>query len=129
VSKSAAGVPEELEEVIGRGKPGFVLGGFGGAVAGYIRDHQAVFSRLRNGLSSEENHGIASSSDVAYLVERIVSQIQLLPLIRESVPSGRLFRILALDGGGLRGTFTAAVLAKWDAMIKSRGGECNRSPF
>lgn len=122
VSKSAAGVPEELEEVVGRGKPGFVLGGFGGAVAGYIRDHPAVFSRLRNGLSSEENHGIASSSDVAYLVERIVAQIQLLPLIRESVPSGRLFRILALDGGGLRGTFTAAVLAKWDAMIQSGGG-------
>jgi uncharacterized protein len=121
VSKSAAGVPEELEEVVGRGKPGFVLGGFGGAVAGYIRDHPAVFSRLRNGLSSEENQGIASSSDVAYLVERIVAQIQLLPLIRESVPSGRLFRILALDGGGLRGTFTAAVLAKWDAMIKSGG--------
>jgi predicted acylesterase/phospholipase RssA len=122
VSKSSAGVPEELVEVLGRGKPGFVLGGFGGAVAGYLQDHEAVFSRLRNGLSSEENHGIASSADVAYLINRIVAQIQLLPLIRESVPSGRLFRILALDGGGLRGAFTAAVLAKWDAMIKSGGG-------
>ncbi|MGC3975616.1 MAG: CBASS cGAMP-activated phospholipase [Nitrospira sp.] len=29
---------------------------------------------------------------------------------------------MALDGGGLRGTFTAAVLAKWDDMIKSGGG-------
>lgn len=122
VNKIAAGVPEELEEVVGRGKPGFALGGFGGAVAGHIRDHPAIFSRLRNGLSSEENHGIASSSDVAYLVERIVAQVQRLPLIQEGVPSGRLFRILALDGGGLRGTFTAAVLAKWDAMIKSGGG-------
>jgi uncharacterized protein len=33
-----------------------------------------------------------------------------------------LFRILALDGGGLRGTFTAAVLAKWDDMIRAGGG-------
>src|ERR1041384_3581788 len=30
----------------------------------------------------------------------------------------RLFRILALDGGGLRGTFTAAVLAKWAEMLE-----------
>jgi hypothetical protein len=56
------------------------------------------------------------------LVNRIISQIQLLPLIRDTVQGGRLFRILALDGGGLRGTFTAAVLAKWDDMIKSGGG-------
>lgn len=51
-----------------------------------------------------------------------MTQIKLLPLVQESFSRGRLFRILALDGGGLRGTFTAAVLAKWDDMINSGGG-------
>jgi predicted acylesterase/phospholipase RssA len=122
VNKARAGVPQELEEMLSRGKPGFLVGGFGGAVAGFARDHDEVFSRLRNGLPAGENRALASGTDVDALVERIVSQVQLLPLIRESVPGGRLFRILALDGGGLRGTFTAAVLAKWDDMIRSGGG-------
>ena len=55
-------------------------------------------------------------------MEAIVSQLKLLPLVRQNISRGRNFRILALDGGGLRGTFTAAVLAKWDDMIKSGGG-------
>jgi len=122
VNKSLAGVPEELEETLARAKPGFVLGAFGGAIAGYIQAHNTVFSRLRNGLTIDENLALAANTDIAYLIERIISQIQLLPLIRESVKGGRLFRILALDGGGLRGTFTAAVLAKWDDMLKSGGG-------
>jgi len=42
--------------------------------------------------------------------------------VRQSFARGRLFRILALDGGGVRGAFTAAVLAKWDDMLKSGGG-------
>lgn len=121
VSKDLAGVPQELEEALTRGKPGFVVGAFGGAAAGYSQSHNTVFSRLRNGLTEEENRSIARDGDVDRLVSRIISQIPLLPLIRESVKGGRLFRILALDGGGLRGTFTAAVLAKWDDMIKSGG--------
>lgn len=121
VSKSLAGVPEELEEALSRGKPGFVLGGLGGSAQGYIRDNPTVLSRLRNGLDREENNRIASSTDGEYLLNQIITQIQLLPLVRENLPSGRLFRVLALDGGGLRGTFTAAVLAKWDDMLKSGG--------
>jgi hypothetical protein len=123
IGKALAGVPQELEEMLCRGKAGFVVAGFGGAAAGYVNDHQdAIFVRLRNGLSATENRSIAESTNVAELVSRIISQIKLLPLVRESVPRGRLFRILALDGGGLRGTFTAAVLAKWDDMLKSGGG-------
>jgi patatin-like phospholipase/acyl hydrolase len=122
INKHLAGVTDELEEALARGKPGFVLGAFGGAMAGYLQDNNTVFSRLRNGLTIDENRAIAASDDVAHVVKRIISQIQLLPLVRESVQSGRLFRILALDGGGLRGTFTAAVLAKWDDMIRSGGG-------
>ncbi len=120
--KALAGVPDEVEEALRRGKPGFLVAGFGGAVAGYIADDEAIFSRLRNGLPTGQNRSLAASTDVTELVNRIVSQIKLLPLVRENVPTGRLFRILALDGGGLRGTFTAAVLAKWDDMLKSGGG-------
>lgn len=122
INKDRAGVPEELEEALARGKPGFVVGGFGGAAAGIIQEYGAVFLRLHNGLELSENLTIAASTDVDDTIRRIISQLQLLPLRRESVTTGRLFRILALDGGGLRGTFTAAVLAKWDDMLKSGGG-------
>jgi hypothetical protein len=121
VNQDRAGVPHELEEALGRGKPGFLLAGFGGAVKGYAERQDDVFSRLRNGWSGAKNRAIAESTDVDELVSSIISQVQLLPLVRENVGTGRLFRILALDGGGLRGTFTAAVLAKWDDMLKGTG--------
>jgi patatin-like phospholipase/acyl hydrolase len=94
---------------------------FGGAIRGYLDEDSSVLSRLRNGLSESENRNLAASRDIDQLIAKIVSQIKLLPLVREDVPTGRLFRILALDGGGIRGTFTAAVLAKWDDML-GRGG-------
>jgi hypothetical protein len=123
VGKQLAGVPDELEEMLCRGKPGFILAGFGGAAAGYFNDNsETIFGRLRNGLAAAANRSIAKDTDAQQLVARLISQIKLLPLVREDVPRGRLFRILALDGGGLRGTFTAAVLAKWDDMLGSGGG-------
>lgn len=122
INKSRAGVPAELEETLARGKSGFAVAGFGGAIEGYVRDDATVFCRLRNGLTEKQNRAFAECTVVDELVGTIVSQIKLLPLVRETTSSGRLFRILALDGGGLRGTFTAAVLAKWDDMIKSGGG-------
>jgi patatin-like phospholipase/acyl hydrolase len=122
VNKERAGVPAELDTALARGLPGFIVGGFGGAVAGYARDDKSLLERLRNGLPDSENKTLAASTDAADLARRIVAQIRLLPLTRVSVQGGRLFRILALDGGGLRGTFTAAVLARWDDMIKSGGG-------
>lgn len=125
INKDLAGVPEELAEALARGKPGFVLAGFGGAIDGYVSDHNEVFSRLRNGLTVDVNSAIAASTNVDQLVNTIVSQIQLLPLVRGNARGGRLFRILALDGGGLRGTFTAAVLAKWADMITNGGGNGN----
>jgi uncharacterized protein len=121
-NKSGAGVPSEFEEALLRGKPGFAVGGFGGAIQGYLRENAGVFSRLRNGISEADNRSLAESTDVGHLVSAIISQIKLLPLVREDIPSGRLFRILALDGGGLRGAFTAAVLAKWDDMLQRTGG-------
>lgn len=121
VDKSRAGVPAELEEALIRGKPAFVAAGFGGAMQEYVKDDLSVLHRLRNGLSEAANRAIAESTSIDELVNTIISQIKLLPLIRENVSRSRLFRILALDGGGLRGTFTAAVLAKWDDMIGAGG--------
>lgn len=123
INKTRAGIPGELEESLRRGKPGFAVAGFGGAISGYLNDDKTVFSRLRNGLSEADNRALAVSNDVDQIVSTIISQIKLLPLSRDSVPGGRLFRILALDGGGLRGAFTAAVLAKWDAMLEKGGGK------
>jgi hypothetical protein len=105
VDKSRAGVPAELEETLIRGKPGFIAAAFGGAVQEYIKDDASVLSRLRNGLSDEANRAVAGNANTDELVNAIVSQIKLLPLVRETISRGRLFRILALDGGGLRCSF------------------------
>jgi patatin-like phospholipase/acyl hydrolase len=113
----SAGVPEELEEALGRGKPGFVAAGFGGSSHIYLEKDSSLLKRLHNGLGEEANQAIAGSSNADFLVSSIVSQIKLLPLVRKDVRNNRLFRILALDGGGLRGAFTAAVLAKWAQML------------
>jgi len=84
-------VPQELEEALCRGKPGFLIGGFGGAGAGYANERDEVFTRLRNGLPASENRALAASTDVDELVRRIISQVQLLPLIRENVKEGGCF--------------------------------------
>lgn len=118
-----ARVIQELNEAIRQGKPAFLVAGFGGAVQRYIQDNNSIISMLQNGLSGYYNHELATTTDSEKLTSKIISQIQLLPLIRQKAPRGRLFRILTLDGGGLRGTFTAAVLAKWDDMLKNRGGD------
>lgn len=122
VNKANAGVPNELDTMLELGKPGFIAAGFGGAIAGYLKEDPSLISRLRNGLSQEANEVIAHGTTVDPVVDLIVDQLKNLPLARRNVMRGRNFRILALDGGGLRGTFTAAVLAKWDDMLKAGGG-------
>lgn len=122
VNKAKAGVPNELDAMLELGKPGFVVAGFGGAIAGYLKEDPSLLSRLRNGLPEAANKNIAESTSVDQVVDLIVEQLKNLPLTRRNISRGRNFRILALDGGGLRGTFTAAVLAKWDDMLKAGGG-------
>lgn len=122
INKANAGVPNELETMLELGKPGFVVAGFGGAIAGYLKEDLSLLSRLRNGLSYEENLTIANCTSVEKVVGLIVEQLKNLPLTRRNISRGRNFRILALDGGGIRGVFTAAVLAKWDDMLKTGGG-------
>ncbi|NWL48705.1 Patatin [Pseudomonas hunanensis] len=122
VNKANAGVPNELDTMLELGKPGFVAAGFGGAIAGYLQEDPSLLSRLRNGLSLDANTTIANSTSVEQVVGLVVEQLKNLPLARRNISRGRNFRILALDGGGLRGTFTAAVLAKWDDMLRAGGG-------
>lgn len=122
VNKAAAGVPNELDTMLEIGKPAFVAAGFGGAIAGYLQDAPDLIYRLRNGLSHEQNMKIAQSDSIDCVVGQIVEQLKNLPLAHRNVSQGRNFRILALDGGGLRGAFTAAVLAKWDDMLRAGGG-------
>lgn len=128
-NKIKAGVPTELDAMLDLGKPGFIVAGFGGAIAGYLKDNPGLLSLLHNGLSDHENLKIARETSVDGIVDSIVNQLKRLPLVRRSVERGRNFRILALDGGGLRGTFTAAVLAKWDDMLGSGGGNSLVSHF
>ncbi|MBH3442368.1 patatin-like phospholipase family protein [Pseudomonas moraviensis] len=128
-NKAKAGVPTELETMLELGKPGFAVAGFGGAISGYLNENRALVSRLQNGLTEEANNVIAHETRIDHIVDAIVKQLKILPLVRRGVSKGRNFRILALDGGGLRGTFTAAVLAKWDDMLGAGGGNSLISHF
>ena len=121
-NQSRAGVPLELLTMLGYGKPGFIVAGFGGAIAGYLKDNETILSKLHNGWNEETNRQMAASTDLHQLVSAIMRQLTFLPLLKGKISNGRLFRILCLDGGGLRGTFTAAVLAKWAQMLPGDGG-------
>lgn len=121
-NKSNAGVPDELDTMLALGKPAFVVAGFGGAVSGYLAENPSLLSKLKNGLSESQNREISEETSIDRLVNLIIGQLKNLPLVQRTVSRHRNFRILALDGGGLRGAFTAAVLAKWDEMLKAGGG-------
>jgi len=111
-----AGVPVELELTQDRGLPCFLLGGLGGAAAGYLEAHPEVLARLKNGLDVEQNRRIATERNIVDLVDLVADQLGRLPLVRGQALGGPSFRILALDGGGIKGTFTAAVLAQLQAL-------------
>lgn len=112
---AAAGIPQEFELARERGLPCFLLGGLGGAAAGYLERLQ-VLPNLRNGLDQQQNERLAGEQDVAALAAQVVAQLARLPLLRGDPLGKTTFRILALDGGGIKGTFTAAVLATWEKL-------------
>jgi len=109
-----AGVPLELELALQRGLPCFLLGGLGGAARDYVAQHPEVLARLKNGLDIEANREICTKEDVASLTQEVIKCLERLPLVHGRGSDGASFRILALDGGGLKGTFTAAALALWE---------------
>lgn len=121
-NKTRAGIPKELEASLQLGKPGFICAGFGGAAAGYLSENPNLLKRLKNGLSQKGNKEIATETSPTELATKIITQVKLLPLIKRQFQGGRMNRVLSLDGGGLRGVFTAAVLAKWSDMLGENGG-------
>lgn len=112
-----AGVPIEAGLAINRGLPCFLLGGLGGAAQGFVRDHPELINALRNGLDHDTNAAIAIREDVSTLVDTVSSQLERLPLVHGRVSDGISFRILALDGGGIKGAFSASVLATLEESI------------
>jgi len=115
-----AGVPLELGLAIERGLPCFLLGGLGGAAKNFIKNNPTVLSKLKNGLDEVRNREFAIKEDVGSLPDEICVQLELLPLVRGRGSDGVSFRILALDGGGLKGAFTASVLAAWEKQTGMR---------
>jgi hypothetical protein len=116
----SAGIPHELELARERGLPCFLVASLGGAAAGYLAERPEILRNLRNGLDPEETLKLATEEDTAALADRIVGQLRRLPLVRDETQNGSVFRILSLDGGGIKGTFTAAVLAQWEQITGRR---------
>jgi uncharacterized protein len=115
-----AGVPAEFEMARERGLPCFLLGSLGGAAGGYLELHPEVLKNLKNGLDEVKNREIAVEHETGKLAELVLNQLRRLPLVRGPSLGGTTFRILALDGGGIKGTFTASVLANWEEQLKDK---------
>lgn len=115
-----SGIPPELELARERGLPCFLVASMGGAAEGYLRARPEVIRSLRNGFDEAQNIELATSLDAKVLSNRIFEQLCRLPLVRGEGLGDRSFRILSLDGGGIKGTFTAAVLAEWERATGCR---------
>ncbi len=109
-----AGIPLEVGLAVEYGLPCFLLGGLGGVANDFFVRNPTIFSQLKNGLDTVENQKFANATDVESLVKKVCDQLERLPLVRGQGDDGVSFRILSLDGGGLKGAFTAAALASWE---------------
>jgi predicted acylesterase/phospholipase RssA len=114
-----AGIPIEAGLAMQKGLPCFLLGGLGGAAGDYVRDHGEVIRSLKNGFDDATNAKLALHEDVGGLVDTVYAQLARLPLVRGRVSDGISFRILALDGGGIKGAFTASVLTTLEEALGS----------
>ena len=108
-----AGIPNELRMAQERGLPCFLLAGLGGVAKQFTRNGPDIFGDLKNGWDAQQNLAFAERSDNG-LARDVCDQLARLPLVRGTGSDGAAFRILALDGGGVKGAFTAAVLATWE---------------
>jgi patatin-like phospholipase len=115
-----AGVPIEMELATERGIACFLLGGPGGIASDYVARYPQVIGKLKNGLDDATNNSLATDSNVASLADQVCEQLARLPLVRGRGSDGVSFRVLALDGGGIKGTFTASVLATWEEQTGLR---------
>jgi len=115
-----AGVPVEVDLAIERGIACFLLGGPGGEARDYVARHPQLLEKLKNGLDDTTNRFLATEGNVASLSDKVCEQLARLPLVRGRGSDGVSFRVLALDGGGIKGTFTASVLATWEQQTGLR---------
>jgi predicted acylesterase/phospholipase RssA len=113
-----AGVPEEMEWARANGLPLFLLGGLGGSTRAYLQARPELLRSCANGLTEEQNLQLAQIDRFDELARAVIEQLARLPLRSRGRESGRPFRILSLDGGGIRGAFTAAVLQYWEKATR-----------
>ena len=128
-AKGRAGITIEIDFARNAGLPCYVLGGFGGDAHRYAESNR--LDNLRNGLSFFENGKITESNSVEDSFNLLVDGLSRLPLERsaQSLRDGLItwpgrFRILSLNGGGIKGAFSAAVLS---AIEKVHG--CNIAEY
>lgn len=109
-----AGVNSELNLGFIKGIPCFVLGGFGGNSSSIVKKNILISNFLRNGLSAAQNFEIANNTNPIEVARIVTEQMKRLPINTSKGSTGSTFRILSLDGGGIKGTFTAAVLTNFE---------------
>lgn len=118
LTENISGIPIEAALAINRSLPCFVLGGLGGTAEEMLKRHADLLGKLRNGLDQETNVKLALNADADDLATTIHNQLARLPVVHGRVSDGMSFRILALDGGGVKGAFTAAFLAELEKDLK-----------
>lgn len=119
-TQASSGVPEEIEMAKTEGLPLFLLGACGGSLRGYLSEHPELLKQCQNGLNEEQNRELANQTDPQLMAVEICKQLDRLPLNQRRARKALPFRILCLDGGGICGVFTAAVLREWEKKTEHK---------